>query len=175
MARLSPDYVILGLLEKQTCHGYQLLAHFQSPERLGHIWKLRTSRIYTLLKQLERQSLIDGREEDAPDAPMRTVYWLTDAGRQKFYDWLQTPTPSASTRNIRTEFLSRLYLAQLLNLPKADIINAQQHACHDKLSQLQKQHVAGMGGLALDLQIQEMHLILHWLETCQTILESVTD
>lgn len=176
MSRVSPEYVILGLLESQSCHGYQLLPHFRSPDRLGRIWKLGTSRIYTLLKQLERQELIDGREEDAEDAPMRTVYWLTDSGRERLFQWLEQEQPDASTRNIRTEFLSRLYIARVLDRPTQPIIDAQREACTQRIAQLEAhlQHQEdSLGDLALSLQIAEMRLILDWLATCEAVVSRV--
>lgn len=178
MSRVSPDYVILGLLEAETSHGYQLLEHFRCPERLERIWKLSTSRIYTLLKRLEQQELIDGREEDAVDAPMRTVYWLTDSGREALYNWLDDPKPSASTRNIRTEFLSRLYIARVLNRPTEPIIDAQRDACLNQIARLENHHLldsCSIGELALTLQIEEMRVIVHWLQTCEGAFVSALD
>lgn len=176
MPRVSPDNVILGLLEAQSCHGYQLLTHFRAPERLGRIWKLSTSRIYTLLKQLERREWIDGREEDVEDAPMRTVYWLTDAGRKRLYQWLDDPAPDASTRNIRTEFLSRLYIAQVLGRSAQPIISVQRDACLHRLAQLEaqaRQSPACVGDLVLSLQMGEMRWIVEWLATCEESIETL--
>lgn len=170
MSRVSPDHVILGLLEAQSCHGYQLLTHFRAPEQLGRIWKLNTSRLYAILKRLEHQELIDGREEDGVDAPMRTVYWLTEAGREQLFQWLNQPYPSASTRNIRTEFLSRLYIARVLKRPHQPIVEAQRAACLQQLEGLQAQYEAhphSIGGLALALKVAEMQVIVDWLAQCE--------
>lgn len=174
MSRVSPTFVILGLLETESSHGYQLLEHFRDPEQLGLIWKLSTSRVYAILKQLENDELIDGREEEAVDAPMRTVYWLTDKGRKLLHQWLNDPTPSASTRNIRTEFLSRLYIAHLLNTPHRPIIDAQRETCQSKLSSLQQEfekQVSSMSSMALALQVKEMQSIIDWLDTCENIFQ----
>lgn len=170
MARVSPEYVILGLLEARSCHGYELMEHFRVAEKLGNIWKLSTSRIYALLKRLENQQLIDGREEDATDAPMRTVYWLTPQGYAVLFDWLEDPEPSASTRNIRTEFLSRLYIARVLDLPTEAIITAQHNACLIRLDRMESQiklKPGSIGSLAIELQIAEMKVIIEWIETCR--------
>lgn len=169
MSRLSPDSVILGLLEVKSSHGYHLLEHFRTPARLGNIWKLSTSQLYTILKRLERAEHIDGREEDSIDAPIRTVYWLTDAGRTRFYEWLNDPEPSASTRYIRTEFLSRLYIARLLKQSPDDLIQRQQNTCLHYRNRLIKQRdrlSGGVGYLSLDLRIAELDIILKWLEGC---------
>lgn len=166
MSRLSPENVFLGLLEAQSCHGYQLLEHFRRPDALGHVWNLSTSQLYSLLKRLEHAELIDGHEEESADAPMRTVYWLTESGRHQFNNWMHTSTPSASTRAIRTEFLSRLYLAHLLNYPVAPLIAAQTVACaahRDNLLRQCSTLAIGAGYFALDLRVQEMNIIVEWL------------
>lgn len=168
MSRTSPDNVLLGLLETESCHGYQLLEHFRQPNALGLVWKLSTSQLYALLKRLEHAELIDGREETSKDAPMRTVYWLTDAGRYQFNLWLNTKTPSASTRAIRTEFISRVYVAGLLKRPLRPIINAQITACEayrDDLLQQCAELETSIGLYVLNLQVGEMSMILDWLTT----------
>lgn len=175
MSRVSPENVFLGLLEAKSCHGYQLLEHFRRPDALGHVWSLSTSQLYTLLKRLEHAELIDGREEESTDAPMRTVYWLTDSGRRQFNAWMNTSTPSASTRAIRTEFLSRLYLARLLKYPVAPVIAAQTAACiahrDDLLRQCAKLEI-GAGYFALDLRVREMMTIVEWLTSVSRDLTS---
>lgn len=168
MSTLLPEYVILGLLEVESCHGYHLLEHFRSPQHLGHLWKLSTSQLYALLKRLEHLEWIEGREEDSVDAPIRTVYWLTDQGRQVLMNWLDFATPSASTRHIRTEFLSRLYIARHLKHPIQPIIDAQIQACtqhRDSLQYERDQLTNSMGYLALDLRITEMNAIIAWIQS----------
>lgn len=169
MTKLSPDPVFLGLLEARSCHGYQLLEHFRAGEQLAHIWNLSTSQLYAILKRLEREELIDGREEDSHDAPMRTVYWLTPRGREALYAWLNEPAPLASTRHIRTEFLSRLYIAQLLDRPIAPLIEAQRQtvfAMQRALIEHRDAYPRGVGYLALDLRIRELDVIVEWLAQC---------
>ena len=175
MAKLSPDFVLLGLLECQSCHGYQLLEHFRDPARLGNVWNLSTSQLYNILKRLENKELVDGREEDSVDAPMRTVYWLTDTGRQALHAWLDESNPSASTRHIRTEFLSRLYIARRLNYPTTHIVTAQREAVttyRDQLIQERDGLANSAGYLALDLRVGEMDLIMDWLTRCEKTFTS---
>lgn len=177
MAKLFPDNVILGLLHAESSHGYRLLDHFRDDNRLAAIWNLNTGQLYAILKRLERDELIDGREEAVDDAPGRTVYWLTDAGRETFFAWLNLEAPSASTRHIRTEFLSRLYLSRLLDLPVQHLIDAQKAACHAHKEDLLRQRNAlnpGVGALSYQLRIDEMDIILAWLDNhCQMIFEHV--
>ncbi len=167
MASLLPEYVILGLLEVRPCHGYHLLEYFRAPQHLGYVWKISTSQLYATLKRLEHLLWIDGREEDSVDAPIRTVYWLTEKGRIHLFEWLNMSMPSASTRHIRTEFLSRIYIARLLKYPIQPIIDAQINACIHQLNILREERNQlddSLGYLAIDLRIAEMNAILTWIQ-----------
>lgn len=173
MSHLSPDDVILGLIAKQRSYGYLLLEYFRTGTPLGQLWSLSTSQLYNILKRLEHREEIDGCEYFPEDAPARTEYWLTDAGRFRFESWLHTPFPSASTRSIRTEFLSRLYLAHENAYSVQPIIAAQRDACERRHSQLIAQRDQARDQItyfSIDLVVAEMEVILAWLDRCENAL-----
>ena len=60
MARklLSPEYALLGLLDLQPMHGYEL--HQRLTKELGQIWHVSLSQAYNILKRLEHKNLIYG-------------------------------------------------------------------------------------------------------------------
>src|SRR5215510_4981646 len=135
MTQPTPDETILGLLAVQPRHGYELLEFFRDPARLGKVWTLSTSQLYAVLKRLDQQNLTVGREVASPDAPPRIEYALTEAGRQRLGEWLDDPQPSGSIRRVRVDFLSRLYIARLLNLPTAPMVERQPNACRQRYHQ----------------------------------------
>jgi DNA-binding PadR family transcriptional regulator len=165
MSKLSPDEVILGLLAHQSAHGYQLLDYFQ--RHFGHVWRLSTSQLYACLKRLESNSMIWGQEQPSYDAPTRTEYILTALGKLQLEGWLTEAHPSPSTRQIRTQFISRLHIAALLNKPTTGIIQAQVKACQQHLAALhalQQKSPSLTDQLALSLQISEQQAMIAWLE-----------
>lgn len=172
MSQLTPDEVLLGLLAVQPSHGYQLLEHFRDPARLGQVWNLSTSQLYAVLKRLEQQRLIVGKAVEANDAPTRTEYELTAAGRTRFEAWLHNPSPSSSVRRVRVEFLSRLYIARLLNTPTATLVGYQKAACmasHHHLLTQRDQTAPGIGYLAVELQMAQLGAILQWIDRCELV------
>lgn len=172
MSRVSPDEVILGLLANNTSHGYQLLEYFREDAPLGQIWSLSTSQLYSILKRLEHRDNIQGREFFPDDAPPRTEYWLTETGQQRLRSWLHDPCPSASTRHIRTVFISRLFIAGRLRIPTTPIIDAQRSTVMARRQQLiaqQCQTPFGVQYLSLDLIIAELGVVLDWLERCKEL------
>ncbi len=175
MSRISPDEVILGLLAGSTSHGYQLLEYFHADAPLGQIWSLSTSQLYSILKRLENRDDIKGRECFTDHAPPRTEYWLTPQGQERLLLWLHDPFPSASTRHIRTEFLSRLFLARRLNTPVTGIIDAQRSTVLSRRQQLitrRDQTPRSIQYLALDLVIAELGVIMEWLGRCEQNLSA---
>ncbi len=170
MNTLTPDETILGLLAAEARHGYHLLAAFRDPAQLGLVWDLSTSQLYAVLKRLERQALITGVEVAPADAPVRIEYTLTEAGAYTLAGWLDQAAPSSSVHRVRVEFLSRLYIARLLNLPTTAIVRRQKRVCRERLAEMnveREQAEPGIGLLAVELGIAQLNAILGWIERCE--------
>lgn len=172
MSILTPDETILGLLASQPQHGYQLLDIFSNPQQLGGIWKLSTSQLYAVLKRLQQRALIVGNERVSENAPPRTEFSVTPEGTQYLQRWLHDPAPSASVRRVRVEFLSRLYIAQLLQQPCKGIIATQRHSCQQELARLTATltHGRTTSDLAFELVIAQLEAILKWIDHCAAVL-----
>jgi DNA-binding PadR family transcriptional regulator len=170
MNTLTPDETLLGLLAAEARHGYQLIECFRDPAQLGLVWKLSTSQLYAVLKRLAGQGLISGQVVESADAPTRTEYTLTPAGIRRLEDWLSASAPPASVRRVRVEFLSRLYIARLLNFPTLDIVRRQKATCSQRRAERiveRDQAEPGIGRLALELEIVQLDAILNWIDRCE--------
>lgn len=171
----TPDETILGLLLHRPRHGYDLLSCFEEAQQLGKVWNLSTSQVYAVLNRLREQNLIVGREIVSESAPPRTVYVVTEAGEQRFQEWLNA-TPSPSIRQVRVLFLSRLHVAALLGLPLAPIVARQAAACrkqrdalNESLRALETQRpedTPPTGLLALQLVQTQLDAVLAWVDAC---------
>lgn len=172
MSILTPDETILGFLAADARHGYELLECFRDPAQLGEVWNLSTSQLYAVLKRLDQQGLISGKKIQSETAPTRTQYCLTNAGRERLKNWLDEPHPSASIRRVRVDFLSRLYIARLLNVPTIPIVRRQKATCHamrEELIMQRDQSAPGIGYLALDLVIAQLDAVLLWIGRCELV------
>src|SRR5450432_3797789 len=170
MSSITPDETILGLLAVRARHGYELLDCFSDRGQLGEVWRLSTSQLYAVLKRLESQGLTTGSLAQAADAPPRNEYTLTEAGVQRLKAWLKEEHPPASVHCVRVEFLSRLYIARLLNLPTLGIVERQKRACADRRNELLAQlnlSKPGIGLLTLELNIAQLDAIAHWIDRCE--------
>jgi DNA-binding PadR family transcriptional regulator len=87
------ELLLLGLLDAQRMHGYEL--HECLEHRLGFVSDLKKPTAYRILERLHEQGLVDGKVERAGRRPERLVYWLTDAGRARLRELLKTQLASA--------------------------------------------------------------------------------
>lgn len=113
---LSPEYALLGFLDRAPAHGYEL--HQNLIGQLGEIWHVSLSQTYNILTRLEEQGFIYGKTQEQEKRPAKRHFRLTPAGRQRFQEWLSSVSV-CSVRAIRTEFLTRLYFLHANNPAEA--------------------------------------------------------
>jgi PadR family transcriptional regulator, regulatory protein AphA len=133
------EYAILGLLEGQPMHGYEMFQQFESGT-LGEIVHLEMSQMYAFLKKLERLHYIESQLELQGTKPPRKVFHLTAAGRETFFQWLTQPVEKP--REVRILFLIKLYFVRRF-LPEQTrpLIDRQIIACQQFLEHLEaRQH-----------------------------------
>ena len=109
----SPQPVLLGFLMLGPGHPYELNKLFRRD--LGSVWRVGQSHIYAHLTRLAELGLAKAGAEAQDGRPNRIVYRVTAAGKKSFLAWLHEP--SQHVRNIRLEFLARLYFFRRLELP----------------------------------------------------------
>src|SRR5580693_5053413 len=133
------EYAILGLLESQPMHGYEMFQQFQSGT-LGQIVHLEMSQMYAFLKKLERLAYIEAELEAQGVRPPRKSFHLTPVGRATFHDWLTTPVERP--RGFRLFFFFKLYFAQSL-IPDQllRLIDLEVAACQKFLAHLEAQRL----------------------------------
>jgi DNA-binding PadR family transcriptional regulator len=167
---ISPEFVLLGLLNQKPAHGYDLHEHIT--HQLGQIWRISLSQTYNILNRLEAQGYIAGVLQEQEKSPARHLFRLTPAGHHRFEIWLNEPT-EASARAIRVEFLTRLYFAYTTHPDKAgQLIDAQIADTQAGLSRLQAT-LANLpqdqvfNRLGLELRIHQLMSLLVWLSGCR--------
>jgi DNA-binding PadR family transcriptional regulator len=78
-----------------------------------HFWNAKQSQIYTTLKALEEEQLIQSVIEEQQSRPDRRVYSLTDAGRAALNGWLNEPL--AETEQVKSSLLLKLFFSARLD------------------------------------------------------------
>ncbi len=172
--RSATEYALLGLLFGGPSHGYDLTRHFAPGSSLGKICRLEMSLLYGILKKLERDKMILGREEIVSPNKTRRVVELTEAGRKEFEEWLSSPVPH--TREVRLGFLVKLFFARQRSQEFAfQLLDQQLEVTRNLLVQLVDQQnklknsspVEDFEGWVLDFRIEQNTGVLHWLSHCR--------
>ena len=164
---LTPTaYAILGLLRERPMHGYEIARHFKLEADLGQVVPADMSTIYTFLKDLQEHGLIRGERETVGARPPRTVFSLTAEAEPLFLDWLRRPV--ARMREIRLDFLLKLYFAQQFGPAEAKaLVKAQIAACRDYVER-QKTSTRDLNpksfeSLVLESKLTAAESMLDWL------------
>ncbi|MFC0106343.1 PadR family transcriptional regulator [Kibdelosporangium aridum] len=107
---MSLQHALLGVLEARPMSGYDLVQFFDSST--AWIWAAPQSQIYPTLRRMERAGLITGDDEPRGPKLTRTVYSVTDQGREELERWLSTPHDPSPPRDP--------FLVQALNFDTID-------------------------------------------------------
>lgn len=167
---LSPEMALLGQLYGSPRHGYDL--HRKVISDLGEVWHLSQSQAYAILKRLEAQGDISMEEIPQEKLPSRQLLHLTQQGRERFLNWLDTPS-GGSTRAIRLEFITRLYfLNQYFPEKVARAFDQQRSEAETHLQRLEETRAnlpddQVYNRMSLNMRLEQLRAVLEWLDECQ--------
>ena len=171
------EHAILGLLavsDTGSGHGYDLARQFSPDAPLGDVLRLEPGMVYHHLKKLERLGWVTVVPGGTPGRPARRVFALTSSGREELERWLAEPV--AHTREIRLDFLVKLYLALLLDPTLAvRLVGEQRERCSVLVDSLtDRLRKAGdaksgksptrFGAMVLDMRLAQTKAALAWLD-----------
>lgn len=109
-APLSIELALLGYVRGQSMHGYEIYQRLLNPSGLGNVWRIKQPLLYAYLKRLEAAGLLRATVEAQAERPPRRLLAITPAGEEAFHRWLVQPV--ARGRELRLEFLAKLYFAR---------------------------------------------------------------
>jgi DNA-binding PadR family transcriptional regulator len=166
---VAVENTLLGLLKQQPRHGYDLAREFEDGTPLGEVLHLDTSMLYAYLKKLEGVGLIASDIEANDPRPPRKVFALTSKGEAVLDGWLHEPV--GRTRDLRLEFLLKLYIARLLDSDVADgLVVRQRGVCEGLVAKLQAQAASepdDFRRLVLEMRLAQNEALLNWLSVAR--------
>jgi len=167
LSDVRPEYILLGFLQRESMHGYDLLRRYQA--RLGRVWKLSQSQLYSILKRLESRGFIAAVSEIAQEeASSRRIYTTTPLGTEHFRSWLATPTDTSS-RILRLEFISRLCFAKDYGADIATLVRFQRAAVERSLLKHEEILKATApedtyNRLSVEFRLAQLRCVLSWID-----------
>ena len=153
-----------------------LIAVHQLARDQGHVWSIKQSQLYALLDRLEEDELIRSVIIPGDSRPNRKEYHLTPAGEQRFAEWLEKPV--SHSRDIRIEFLAKLYFALPAGSTVAlDLLAAQEEVCLGWLHQSQRSAESApaastYGKMVFDYRIGQIQATLSWIQATRAEIQS---
>ena len=173
-APLSTEYILLGLAARGPVHGYDLHKQLGTLDGLSAIWRVKQSQVYALLDKLENMGYLHGEAVPGTAAVLRKQYQLTAAGRQAFEAWMNSPVQHP--RQMRQEFLARLYFARQAGVPVTrQLIDAQYAACQSWQKSIRgtmerSEEPLNFQRVVDAYRLSQINAILDWLDQCRTTL-----
>jgi DNA-binding PadR family transcriptional regulator len=163
---VSVRHGLLALLAGGSSHGYELKQAFE--DRTGSLWPLNIGQVYATLARLERDGLVEGRDEGDRD---RRPYELTAAGRAELDDWLLRPVEQSGSRD---ELVVKVLMA--LATPVVDGPAILQHHRRALVEEMQRytrlragaDPVADLDWLVtVDAMVLRAEAMVRWLDQCE--------
>jgi DNA-binding PadR family transcriptional regulator len=170
---LTVEHALLGLVRGQPMHGYEIYQQLNAPGGLGRVWRLKLGLLYAMLKRLEGEGLLIAVRSEQDEGPARRVLAVTPAGESAFARWVGTPVPAG--RDLRVEFLAKLYFARRAGGDAtAALVDAQVAVAAEWESRLEARRLAlpaeaEYERLVLDYRLGQVRAAVAWLEVCKTL------
>ncbi len=160
------EYAVLGLLTSGPDYGYRLQQHFSGESGLALVCPVEPAALYAVLKSLSGLELIDG-EWDRTQYPPKAVYSLVPEGEATFERWLMRPV--ARIRDVRSEFLVKLYFAMKRDAASPrELLQAQLAVCEEyenaSAAQLPLMSPGSFESIVLGSKLSAARITSDWLE-----------
>lgn len=159
---MSTQHALLGLLEPEPTHGYDLKRSWD--QRFSNLRPLRYSQIYSTLSRLERDGLVRLVAEEAGQGPDRKRYAITPAGVENLEEWLVQPEPAQAS--IQPTLFLKVVLALSSHRDPKPYLEAQR-AEHTELMRsllTQRDQANDVDRAGLDYAVFHLEADLNWID-----------
>lgn len=166
---MSVRHALLALLSEGPKYGLQLRQEFEA--RTGEMWPLNVGQVYTTLRRLERDRLVE-TGHPAGDGPHHT-FAITADGERELVEWLRTPPGPAPPRDelvIKVLVAARLPgidVQELLQVHRRQLIETMQQYTNLKAETPEDDVELA---LVADAEVFRIEGILRWLDAADTRL-----
>lgn len=171
-APLTMEHALLGFLQDGPMHAYEMHQQLHQTEALGLVWRIKQSQLYSLLARLEDVGYLTSVTTLQETRPARKMLHLTEVGREAFEQWRTTPVEHG--RELRQEFLAKLYFAQLAgDATVRQLVTAQRAVCEKMLASLQARADAAQhpyARLVYQFRHSQLQATAVWLAQCEAAL-----
>lgn len=169
---MAIEHALLGLLAESPHHGYELTKQFAPGTTLADIAHLEPGMLYAHVKKLEQRGWVASEVEHQESRPARRILSITPQGRVELDRWLREPVDK--TRDIRLEFLLKLYFVRTLAPTlTAELVREQRGLCEAFVDSLEGQlaeETDDFRRLVLQMRLAQNQALVAWLRNATTLV-----
>ena len=159
---MSVPLTLLGLLEREPSHGYDLKRDYDT--FFGRDKPLPYGQVYSTLGRLARDGKVLAGESEPGAGPDRKRYVITDTGATEFETWLIQPAEPEP--HLQTLLFTKVVLSLMLDRPADRYLDLQRGAHLQRMRELTelKQHGNMIDTLLADHGLYHLEADLRWID-----------
>jgi DNA-binding PadR family transcriptional regulator len=159
---MSVPLTLLGLLEREPSHGYDLKRDYDT--YFGRAKPLPFGQVYATLARLSRDGKVEPGMLEPGEGPDRKRYVITEEGRREFDTWLAEPVEPEP--HLQTVLFSKVVLALMLDRSASHYLDTQRAAHLQRMRELteQKRHGSLIDTLLADHGLFHLEADLRWID-----------
>jgi DNA-binding PadR family transcriptional regulator len=172
VAGMSVPLTLLGLLEREPSHGYDLKRDYDT--FFGRGKPLSFGQVYATLGRLARDGKVVIGDVEPGEGPDRKRYVITDAGATEVDAWLTEPVEPEP--HLQTVLFAKVVLSLMLGRSAEDYLDLQRSAHLRRMQRLTEVKRAGnlVDAMLADHGLFHLEADLHWIETTVARLDALT-
>ena len=170
---MSVPLTLLGLLEREPSHGYDLKRDYDA--YFGRGKPLPFGQVYSTLGRLARDGKVVISEVGPGDGPDRKRYVITDLGATEVEQWLTEPVEPEP--HLQTVLFAKVVLALMLDRPAGEYLDTQRSAHLQRMRELTEIKRTGslVDALLADHGLFHLEADLRWIEMTGARLDALTE
>jgi DNA-binding PadR family transcriptional regulator len=171
LAGMSVPLTLLGLLERQPSHGYDLKRDYDT--FFGRGKPLPFGQVYATLGRLARDGKVVIGEVGPGEGPDRKRYVITDHGATEVDAWLTEPVEPEP--HLQTVLFAKVVLALMLGRPAEQYLDTQRAAHMRRMRELTEIKRTGglIDGLLADHGLFHLESDLRWIDLTTARLDAL--
>jgi len=168
---MSVPLTLLGLLEREPSHGYDLKRDYDA--FFGRGKPLPFGQVYATLSRLARDGKVVISDVEPGSGPERKRYVITERGATEVDAWLTEPVEPEP--HLQTVLFAKVVLALMLGRPAETYLDTQRAAHLRRMRELTELKRAGglIDALLADHALFRLEADLRWIELTATRLDAI--
>jgi DNA-binding PadR family transcriptional regulator len=170
---MSVPLTLLGLLEREPSHGYELKHDYDA--YFGRGRPLPFGQVYATLGRLARDGKVAAADSEPGAGPDRKRYAITELGVRDVEAWLAEPVQAEP--HLQTVLFAKVVLSLMLGRPAERYLDTQ-HAAHlQRMRELTEVKRTGslVDALLADHGLFHLEADLRWIDVTTTRLHTLTE